>query len=164
MTVSDAVGFRWEIPEGELVTLKLQPQTNAILPPPLAWARAGRLGRRSYTPAKQAAWQAAAMRPLLHAAPPAPLTGPLRLCVVAVHPRPKALRAGPRALIPASRMDLDNCVKLVMDTITHCGRWWVDDRHVAVLVAGAWYAATGETPHTQVRLDIPPPDWTISGL
>ena len=129
-----------------------------LLPPPTPYQRAGRNGRRTYTPTAQAAWTRAAILILRHhpGRPPTPHEGPVTLYVVAVHPRPKRLPPGPRMPIPSARMDLDNVVKLVADTITYAGGWWVDDSHVQAIVAGAWYAATGELACTEVAIQPEP--------
>lgn len=74
-------------------------------------------------------------------APPAPLTGPLRLAVAFVFPWRKSETKKRRALGPVpndTRPDCDNLVKLVADVLTKL-RFYDDDGQVASLhVSKSW--------------------------
>jgi len=94
------------------------------------------------------------------ARPPAPLTGPLAVSVVAVFARPayllarskrtNALLKGVEGRMPhTGRPDLDNVIKAVVDGMNRAGVWG-DDSQIGDLTARKAYAATGELPHVEV--------------
>lgn len=131
---------------GELLALEIPPTNQRKLPAPAPYTRAHRHGRQTYTSPTEAlrrrAYTAALLPP-----PPHRLTGPVAVVLHIVHPRPKALRHGPRVRIPSARMDADNVAKLVLDVVTRSGLWWRDDSEVAALHVEAWYAASDEPAH-----------------
>lgn len=84
----------------------------------------------------------------------APLTGPLRVRVLFVMPRPGRLvwkkRPMPRAW-HASKPDLENIVKAFQDALT--GIIWADDSQIAELQASKVYAAGDEQPHVEAEIE-----------
>lgn len=87
---------------------------------------------------------------LRHSTPTAPFGGPLRLTVTFCMPIPKRRHEGQRDGAPhASRPDIDNLAKLVLDVLSRL-RWWHDDAQVSELRAGKFY---GERPGVHVRID-----------
>lgn len=103
---------------------------------PVAWARAGKHGKFSFTPAKQKE----AMRTLQYAASQAmgsqkPLEGPLHVDMLFAYPWPKAIskraREAPDGFWRQSRPDIDNLVKLVCDALNAIV--WGDDAQIVCL-------------------------------
>lgn len=116
------------------------------------WARAGRHGGVSYTPAKQKAfgtivrdlgYEAMAGAPLLECA--------VRLQVIATYPWPRIFRKGRREAIDgawkATRPDIDNIAKLISDNLNLIV--WRDDAQVAAVIA---YKLHGDTPGVDVTI------------
>lgn len=126
-------------------------------PIPQARARFTRAGRM-YTPAKTRKWKEHVSRTAIAAAAEAgieqPLTGPLRLTVSFSLPIPRSWpkkvrnKALLNQLLPASKPDVDNLAKAVMDAINDCTNaegWpliWKDDCQVCSLIAAKRYGAT----------------------
>lgn len=88
-----------------------------------------------------------------HAYKGPPLTGPLRVDVLLVFPRPTNLiwktRAMPR-LRHAKKPDRDNCDKAVMDALK--GLLWVDDSQACAGEVQKWIAAGDEQPHVRISV------------
>lgn len=88
------------------------------------------------------------------------MTGPVRLEIVAVMPRPKTLSAlskrtgqplkDPSRAPHTSKPDVDNISKAVMDGMK---AWWKDDCQVQSLSAIKWTAAFGEQPHYEITVE-----------
>jgi len=83
-----------------------------------------------------------------------PLEGPIRLGLVFVLPRPKAMRwkkrPTPRAW-HAKKPDWDNLAKAVCDAVN--GTLWVDDAQVCAVAVECWIAAGDEQPHVEVSVE-----------
>ena len=88
------------------------------------------------------------------------LTGPIRLRVIAIMPRPKAhFRTGKHAdklrpdapMYVASTPDLDKVARSIGDALTDAGAWH-DDRQVAHLDIEQRYAAPGEAPGALITI------------
>jgi Holliday junction resolvase RusA-like endonuclease len=75
------------------------------------------------------------------------LTGPLRLTLRFVLPRPKR----PKFQQPAVRPDLDNFIKAIKDAFN--GIVWSDDGQVTEITAGKYYDLVNPTPRTEVRIE-----------
>lgn len=105
--------------------------------------RAFRRGRHAsvYTPDSADAWKAAVRAAVLErTSNSTPFLGPVSLRLEFVLPRPKRLKG---TLVPhASKPDIDNLVKAVMDAMGDCGVW-ADDAQVAELHASKQYAEEG---------------------
>ena len=105
---------------------------------------------RTYYPARYDAWRrAAALEVRAQLAGADPLRGPVVLEVVIVHPRPKraprGLKAwwGPGRVVKATRPDIDNGAKAVLDALD-AGGLLSDDGQVVALTVCEWYAAEDE--------------------
>lgn len=105
--------------------------------------RAFRRGRHAsvYTPDTADAWKAAVRAAVLERASGATLfAGPVGLRLQFVLPRPKRLKG---TFVPhASKPDVDNLCKAVMDALSDCDVWG-DDAQVAELHASKQYADEG---------------------
>ncbi len=111
---------------------------------------------RNYTPTKHkvndfkaTARMAAAA---VHSGPP--LIGPLKMTIVFVFPRPKALiwKTKPMPRIPHSaKPDRDNCEKALLDALK--GTLFVDDAQVCDGPVQKFYAAGDEQPHVSVTVE-----------
>lgn len=80
-----------------------------------------------------------------------PLTVPVKLEAAFVFPRPQRLtwKTKPMPRAPhRNTPDVDNLLKAIKDALT--GVLWRDDRQVAAVTASKWYAAGGESPHTEI--------------
>ena len=73
--------------------------------------------------------------------------GPVFMRVIALFPRPKAMKGEGREL-HTKNSDLDNIVKAVCDSANDM--LYTDDAQVAHVVATKWYAASGEEPCVMV--------------
>lgn len=107
------------------------------------WARAGRGGAVTFTPAKQRDYMAA-LRTIaaasMRGAPP--LDGPIELQVKVTYLRPKSHKRNPPKW-KTSRPDIDNAAaKLVMDSLNKLA--WVDDAQIASLHCWKLYADRAE--------------------
>lgn len=130
---------------------------NITVPgPPRVWMRAGRYGKRSYTPAgakkykkRVQQYAALAMRGLK------PLEGPVRMDVVVAIQKPK----DPTHKMPIGKNngDIDNHAKAASDALN--GIVYVDDAQVCLLVAKKVYAPEPSTiivvrPYVERATDI----------
>lgn len=84
--------------------------------------------------------------------PQTPLGGPVSLRIRFFLPRPKGhfIAGKPeRGLRPSApvrhigKPDADNLAKAVMDALTQCGWYWLDDAQVAILAVAKNYADSG---------------------
>lgn len=78
-----------------------------------------------------------------------PLVGPLRLGILWVMSRPASLGKGGRQWHDV-KPDADNLAKSVKDSLK--GLAWVDDCQVSLISGQKVYAASGEEPHTIIRI------------
>ena len=115
-----------------------------------------RSGVMSYMPKEHVRWEKkaslAAMATLIQAPgggsriQPRPLTGPVGLTLLAIHPRPGRLR---RKMDTRDRVrctgkpDLDNVLKLAMDALSKA-KVYRDDNQVCLVRAEAWYQEIGD--------------------
>lgn len=122
---------------------------------------------RAYTPAKTANYEGVVATFALKAKAESKwdedaAASPIRVMVTAMFSRPKrllerfkktnALRHACEGRMPhASRPDLDNVVKAVLDGLNRCGIWR-DDSQVVSIEASKWYAATNEDAHVWVEI------------
>ncbi len=90
------------------------------------------------------------------------LTGPVRLAIEAIFPRPERLLARSKRTgellrahegrMPApKRPDSTNILKAVEDALTRAGAW-EDDCQVCQTSVSKWYAAIGESPRTIIEV------------
>lgn len=80
-----------------------------------------------------------------------PIDEPMWLRVLFALPRPKAKcrkKDGTSRLRHASKPDIDNLVKSLVDALT--GLAWTDDRLISEVHATKVYAGVGEQPHVEV--------------
>lgn len=131
--------------------------TVHVIPVAKGRPRIGRVAGRpmAFTPAKTRQAEADFIALADPHAPPAPLQGPIDIRLVFVLPIPQSrpawwkMAAAAGRVYPAKKPDLDNLVKLVLDSFNRSGRWWRDDAQVVEVQAGKSY---GDTPQTQVRM------------
>jgi Holliday junction resolvase RusA-like endonuclease len=127
-------------------------------PVPQGRPRATRLGNRAVTlfdPPKSRAWKKHAAQCCLDAMTRRDPTsheyfipeGPVFLRVIAIFPRPKAMKGDGRVL-HTRRGDLSNVTKAVEDALN--GLAYADDSQVAHSVCTKWYAEPGEEPCVMV--------------
>ena len=108
---------------------------------------------RNYTPKNDPVntFKAAAQMALRQAYQGPPLTGPIRLDVVYVFPRPKSMiwksKPMPRER-HTKKPDRDNVEKALKDSLSKLA--WVDDSQVWCGEPQKWIAAGGEQPHVEV--------------
>lgn len=108
---------------------------------PVPWARAGRNGARSFTPPKRReymrdiAWRCKAAM-----AGRRPLSGPIRMQVIAQYERPK--RAGATLRWRSGRPDCDNIAKLCADALNCIA--FADDAQIVSLHVFKIYGQTAE--------------------
>lgn len=104
---------------------------------PVAFARAGRLGKLSFTPTKQKeAMRLIGYTAMVEMGSMKPLEGVLEATMVFSYPWPKAVSKKRReagGYWKESRPDLDNLVKLVCDALN--GIVWIDDAQIVNLTA-----------------------------
>ena len=82
----------------------------------------------------------------------APLSGPVSVSVVAVHPRPQRLRKSqPGRVWCVVRPDLDNVIKCCLDALQNA-RVISDDKIVVRIQAEQFWAAEDEEPHTEINV------------
>ncbi len=83
-----------------------------------------------------------------------PLIGPLKMSVVFVFPRPKAItwKTKPMPRLPhGAKPDRDNCEKSLMDALK--GLLFTDDAQVCDGAVQKFYAAGNEQPHVEVMIE-----------
>ena len=113
----------------------------------------------AFTPAETRRWEAQLAALAQAQLPAAILDGPLRLDVLAVFPRTQELLAqskrtgawkhGEGLIFHASRPDLDNVCKAVLDALKS---FWRDDACVSTLNASKVYAEATGRPRVVVRI------------
>jgi Holliday junction resolvase RusA-like endonuclease len=84
-------------------------------------------------------------------APPAPLTGPIRLLVDFVIARPKSMRRPVGFALHTKRPDLDNLEKGLLDILSHSG-FWLDDAQICDKHTRKVYAQAGGEPLIRIRI------------
>lgn len=115
------------------------------------FARSG----HAYTPERTRRWERMACDVLRACAVRFERTLPVRVCIVAVHPRPRRAPKG----APEGRYrrvgtpDVDNVAKAVLDALV-LADVLDDDAQVVALHVEAWCAATGEAPHVDVVCEV----------
>ena len=112
--------------------------------------RVVRGGAHTYMPRGSVAWEHGAVLIARQAwGNREPLDEPVAVEVVQVQPRPKRLqrRKDPRGRVPAPRgkPDLDNVIKLAVDSLVKAGVL-VDDTRVVRITGSKWHAAIGAQP------------------
>ena len=128
---------------------------------PVPWARAGRSGRRTYTPKRYAAYKRLVVA---HASieeraqgwqvPGRLVAIEVTLTIVRARPRRLSRRSDPDGRIWApARPDLDNYLKAVLDGLQLAGVI-ADDSQVVRTVAEKFYAARGEIPGAHISLAV----------
>jgi Holliday junction resolvase RusA-like endonuclease len=114
----------------------------------------GRARAINYTPAKDPvnSFKASARLAAAMAYRGAPLDKAVAIEVVFVFARPKSVpkRDGTARLPHTSKPDLDNVMKALLDALN--GVLFMDDSQVNIARIEKWKAATGEQPHTLVRV------------
>lgn len=131
-------------------------------PRPRAFARkmGGKFVARVFDSGTAEAWKSAIAAEASQHKPAAPLSGPVRLRICFYIQRPKGhytagkIERGLRATSPhyhTGKPDADNLAKAVMDALTQCGWFWVDDAQVAVLTAAKLYADGGTGAQVEIR-------------
>jgi len=75
---------------------------------------------------------------------------PLRVHLLFVHKRPKRITATHRTP-KTTKPDIDNLIKMVLDTLTKSGIW-LDDNIVTEIGASDWYANEYEQPHVMYSI------------
>lgn len=70
------------------------------------------------------------------------IDNPINLKVIFYFPRPKSVKKD--QIFKISRPDTDNCLKSVMDALTHAG-WWSDDSRVVQLYSEKRYVDQNNT-------------------
>ena len=83
-----------------------------------------------------------------------PSTGPIRLHLVVVKPRPKRMgrKADPEGRVRClATPDLDNVAKAISDAMN--GVIYKDDGQICELMATKWYTAKGEGAHVEVTVE-----------
>ena len=115
---------------------------------------------RTYTDKADVAYERAVgflARAAMHGVPP--FAGPVALTVVAVHARPQrrpecvpvdAWKQGAR-VAAVTVGDIDNKIKAASDAMN--GIVYYDDRQVVAIQAWSLFAASGESPRVEVRVE-----------
>ena len=102
---------------------------------PVQWARAGRSGKFSFTPKRQAIHMDVIRIAAARVFKGPPLEGPLSVAVNFIYQWPKSLSEKKRRIAGAhwktSRADLDNCFKIVGDSLNKVV--WSDDAQITEL-------------------------------
>jgi len=131
------------------------PGTPKGQPRPRAFARnmgGGKFVARMFDAGTAEAWKADIASVAAQHKPATPLTGAVSLRIRFFIQRPKGHyvaskpERGLRATAPVrhiSKPDADNLAKAVMDCLTQCGWFWIDDAQVAVLGVSKNYADSG---------------------
>lgn len=115
----------------------------------------GKSFAHNYTPTKDPvnAFKAAVQLAASQAYSGPPLVGPLRVTIVFVMPRPKAMvwkrRPMPR-VFDTRKPDRDNLMKSFQDALN--GLLWVDDSQICDGAVAKFVAAGDEQPHVQVAI------------
>ena len=90
------------------------------------------------------------------------LTGAARVSVAFYLPRPVSLPK--KYLANVKGLDIDKMARLILDALK--GLAYDDDRQVVELIAGKYYAASGEPAHVDVRVEptagIRPTEWPVA--
>lgn len=114
---------------------------------PIAWARAGRSGRRSYTPKKNKAYETAIAKQTISVMQDRePFLGPVDVRVTAYFaipaswPRWKQKAAHDGSLRHTGVPDLDNIEKAALDGLNRSGKIWIDDSYVCAISAAKEYS------------------------
>jgi len=127
-------------------------------PQPKERARLGKHG--VYTPKNTRTWEASLTWLARGQCHGPPYRGPVALYVVVVHARPVRRPA----IVPVAswatgarcyaitKADTSNVVKAVEDGLNHCGVW-IDDNQVAHHDTWSYYAAAGEGPCVEIRVE-----------
>ncbi len=125
---------------------------------PMAYQRMRHQGKRHWKPIRHAQWSQKAEYLLRgvwgRLRLGEPWKGPLTVRIEVVFPRPKGdpkTKRLERQKKPSTNCDLDNVVKLVLDSAKAAG-WMVDDRHVQRIEAERWHAAAGEEPSVTLTM------------
>ena len=104
------------------------------------WARAGRGGGQTFTPAKQRGYMTTIKQiAALDMGGEPPREGPLGLYIVAKFLRPKSASKRKPPVYKSTKPDADNIAKIVKDALT--GIVWRDDAQVAYLAVRKVYAS-----------------------
>jgi Holliday junction resolvase RusA-like endonuclease len=132
-------------------------------PRPRAFARKmgnGKFCARVFDAGTAESWKSAIAAEASQHKPAAPISGPVRLRIVFNLPRPKGhyvggkIERGLRATAPVyhtGKPDADNLATAVMDALTQCGWFWVDDAQVAVLTSAKLYADSGTGAMIEIK-------------
>ena len=109
-------------------------------------------GGRAYTPIKSREYMNDAIEQIKRQWDGKPMLAnqPLRLHLVFVHPRPKRIASNERTP-KMTKPDLDNLIKMVMDSLTK-SEIWIDDNIVTEINATDWYANAYERPHVMYSI------------
>ena len=117
-----------------------------------------RFSRRSshcYTPRPTREWQAYAVAKILDSKPAEAIERPCQLSVIAVFHRPKIINGRkphhPGRVRHGAKPDADNVLKQAGDCLERAGVLRNDSRIFDATVS-KFYAAEGETPHTEIKL------------
>jgi Holliday junction resolvase RusA-like endonuclease len=121
---------------------------------PVQWARAGRNGKFSFTPHKQAVHMDTIRIEASRAFKGDPLNGPLELRVRFVYEWPKSWSAKKRGLTgnhwKISKPDADNLIKLIGDSLNKI--LWHDDAQICQTSFSKQYGLTSATHITVEQL------------
>lgn len=131
-------------------------------PRPRAFARkmGGKFVARVFDCGTAEAWKSAIAAEAAQHKPAAPISGPVRLRIAFHLPRPKGHyiagkpERGLKADAPrwhTGKPDADNLAKAVMDALTQCGWFWLDDAQVSVLTAAKLYADSGTGAQVEIK-------------
>lgn len=123
-------------------------------PRPRAFARkmGGKFVARVFDAGTAEAWKSCIAAAAAQHKPAEPIAGPVRLRLCFYLARPKGhytagmIERGLRATAPhyhTGKPDADNLAKAVMDALTQCGWYWLDDAQVAILAVAKNYADSG---------------------
>lgn len=133
-------------------------QTFTILGPPIGEGRprAVRMGAsvRLHSAPKSANWRAVAAQQMASERVGEVITGPVRVRLIAIMPRPKSLpkKQGCERLWRATKPDIDNIAKAVFDALVTAGIIG-DDRQIVDARMSRPTAAVGETPRVIVTVE-----------
>jgi crossover junction endodeoxyribonuclease RusA len=117
-------------------------------PRPRACRRGAHAG--VYDPGTADGWKACVMLAARKHRPAVPISGPVRLRVVCLMPRPQRLKDGGR--IPfISAPDFDNLGKSIADAMTDAGMW-SDDRIVYSGCVDKFYCSSNERPGAEIEI------------
>lgn len=105
---------------------------------------------RAYSP--RSAWRDRVARAARLARPQAPFDGPLSLKIEFFFPRLASARKDTIGGWKATRPDLDNLIKGVMDALTDAG-WWAEDSRVAAVEAYKVYTKVGRATGARIIVE-----------